>query len=368
MKQRNWTVRRPSVNWNNPASRIFADDARFGHEIASGGYNSVGYDRICNFTSEARDRLQAIFTSGLILFLVGAPFAAYAQTVQTNQAELARQTQPTFTPTPAPGTVETGQAVASPNDTDLGEQQILKRAPEYEPFSASLSVPIYYTSNVALTPNNEKSDAVIAPVVGAFYDPRITKTLYGHIGAREQVFYYGTYHAFDFGSLDVEAGLNYFLPQVHDLILRATYDFNRLTLDDRLGDEFYSNHQLVFNAELPFRLGRAQQLSLGADANVSVAADHQSPRRNDYDAYLSYTANLSRAFSVNAVGRVVVRDYYQNGRTDVSEILSLTGTCRLTKSCALSAISSFANSDSNQDVFDYRVANAGGALSLTIRF
>jgi hypothetical protein len=356
------------MNWNNPASRIFADDTRFGGKIVSGGYNSVGYNRICNFTSEARDRLQAIFTSGLILFLVGAPFTAQAQTVQTNQAELARQTQPGFTPTPAPGTVESGQVVPSPNDTDLGEQQILKRAPEYQPFSASMSVPIFYTSNVALTPNNEKSDVVIAPVVGAFYDPRITGTLYGHLGAREQIFYYGKNTGFNFGSLDAEAGLNYFLPQVHNLILRILYDFNRLTLDDRLGDEFYSNHQVIFTAELPFRLGRAQQLSLGADANLSVAADHQSPRRNDYEAYLSYSANLSRAFSVNAVGRVVVRDYHQNGRTDVSEILSLTGTYRLTNWCSLSAISSFANSDSNQDIFDYSVVNAGGALSLAVRF
>ena len=340
------------MNWNNPATRIFVDDARI-----------VG-----NFTSEARGRIRAIVVSGLLLFLFGTPFAAQAQTVQTNQAQLARETQPGFTPTPAPGTLEAGQAVASPNDADLGEQQILKRTPEYQPFSASISVPIFYTSNVALTPNNEKSDVVIAPVVGAFYDPRITRTLYAHIGAQEQIFYYGKYTSFNFGSLDCQAGLNYFLPQFHNLILRGWYDFNRLTSDDRLGDEFFSNHQLIFNGELPFRLGRAQQLSLGADANLSVAADHQSPRRNDYEGYLSYSANLSRAFSISAVGRVAVRDYHQNGRTDVSEVLSLSGTYRATKWCSLSAISSFANSDSNQDMFDYRVVNAGGALSLAIKF
>ena len=67
-------------------------------------------------------------------------------------------------------------------------------------------------------------------------------------------------------------------------------------------------------------------------------------------------------------GHVVVRDYHQNGRTDVSEVLSLSGTYRATKWWSLSAISSFANSDSNQDMFDYRVVNAGGALSLAIRF
>ena len=347
MKQKELDCPAACMNWNNPASKILLDMAR-------------------NFACRARDRFQAIVISSL--FLVGMSLAAQAQTVQTNQAELARETQPSITPTPVPGTVESGQAVASPNDTDLGEQQILKRASEYQAFSASLSVPAFYTSNVALTPNNEKEDIVIAPVVGAFYDPQITKTLYGHIGAREQIFYYGTYHSFDFGSLDAEAGLNYFLPQLHNLVLRVLYDFNRLTRDDRLGDEFFSNHQLIFNPELPFKLGRAQQISLGADANISIGADHQSPRRNEYEGYLGYTANLARAFSINAVGRVVVRDYHQNGRTDVSEVLSLTGTCRVSKWCSLSAISSFANSDSNQDVFDYKVVNAGGALSLSMKF
>ena len=212
------------------------------------------------------------------------------------------------------------------------------------------------------------SDVVIAPMAAAYYQPRITNTLYGNIGAREQVFYYTDNHSFDFGSLDVEAGLNYFLPQFHNLILRGEYDFNRLTFDDRLGDEFFSNHGLIFNAELPFRFSRAQQLSVGVDTNISVAADHQSPRRNDYEGYVAYTVSLTRAFTISAVGRVVDRDYHQNGRNDVSEIISGTATYRLTSWCSISAISSFAHSDSNKDVFDYDVGNVGGAVALQAKF
>jgi hypothetical protein len=125
---------------------------------------------------------------------------------------------------------------------------------------------------------------------------------------------------------------------------------------------------LLSNAELPFRFSRAQQLSVGVYTNISVGADHQSPRRNDYEGYLGYSANLTRAFTINAVGRVVARDYHQNGRTDVSEILSATATYYLTNWCSVSAISSFAHSDSNQDVFDYNVANVGGAIALSAKF
>ena len=122
------------------------------------------------------------------------------------------------------------------------------------------------------------------------------------------------------------------------------------------------------SAELPFRLSRTQQLSVGVDTNISVGADHQFPRRNDYEGYLGYSANLTPAFTISAIGRVGARDYHQNGRTDVSEILSLTATYRLTNWCSISAISSFAHNDSNQDVFDYDVANAGGVLALSMKF
>ena len=46
--------------------------------------------------------------------------------------------------------VDQDYAAASPNDTDLGEQAILKRVEKYEPFTLETGVPIYYTSNVAL--------------------------------------------------------------------------------------------------------------------------------------------------------------------------------------------------------------------------
>jgi len=301
--------------------------------------------------------------------LAATSFAQGPSSQDVDRAQLLQgQTQPPFGPAGLPEGVEDGHAASSPNDADIGEQEILKRTTEYQPLTLSLGSPIFYTSNVALTRSGEKSDVVIAPVVGASYDPQITRTLYGHVGAWEQIFYYGKYTGFNFGSLDAQAGLNYFLPQFHNLILRGWYDFNRLTSDDRLGDEFFSNHALIFNAELPFRFSRAQQLSVGVDTNISVGADHQSPRRNDYEGYLGYSANLTRAFSINAVGRIVARDYHQNGRTDVSEILSATASYYLTNWCSISAISSFAHSDSNKDVFDYDVANVGGAIALTAKF
>ena len=266
--------------------------------------------------------------------------------------------------------------MAAPSDADLGEQQILKRVEEYQPFTISAGAPFYWTSNVALTRSGEQSDFVVAPAAAAFYEPRITSTLYGLIDVREQLFYYDRFDGFDFGSFDFEVGLRYIVPQWHNLLLRVEYDYNRLTEKNSFA-AFFQNHAFIVNAEIPFRLGRAQQLSLGADANISAAAEESgqppninaiSARRNDYGIYLGYSVIVARSFFVNAVGRIVVRQYWEGGRDDLSEILALTANYRVNKFLTVSAVSTLAASQSNQSVFDYNVANLGGAVALSVKF
>src|SRR5713226_9556729 len=78
------------------------------------------------------------------------------QTVQVDRAQLQQTQAPSpFGPGVSPeGTVD-DHAVSTPNDADLGEQEILKRVERYQPFTASLSTPLFYTSNVALTRSGE---------------------------------------------------------------------------------------------------------------------------------------------------------------------------------------------------------------------
>jgi hypothetical protein len=319
-------------------------------------------------------RFRSCFFGALVLALSFFGFAGHGvaqnpASQNIDRAELLRS-QPggPFAPEITPNGVQQGEATASPNDADLGEQQILKRVEEYKPFSASVAAPFYYTSNVALTDRGARGDFLVAPVAGVFYQPRITRTLYAFIDVRQQFFYYDRYNSFDFGSFDAEAGLIYSLPRFHNLVLRGEYDFNRLTSSDRILDEFYSNHSLIASAELPFHIGRAQQLSLGADVNISVAADHESPRRNDYGVFLGYSVFVTRSLSLDSVGRVVVRDYYHGDRTDVSEILAVSANYRLTNWWTASVITSFAASQSNHSVFSYNVANVGGAIALSAKF
>src|SRR5437016_9799568 len=99
---------------------------------------------------------------------------------------------------------------------------------------------------------------------------------------------------FNFGSFDVEAGFRYLVPQWHNLLLRVEYDYNRLTEKNSFA-AFFQNHAFIIDASVPFQFGRAQTLTLGTFANISVAAEEsgQSPdinaisaQRSDYGAYL----------------------------------------------------------------------------------
>jgi hypothetical protein len=259
-----------------------------------------------------------------------------------------------------------GYAAPSANDADLGVQAILKRQEQYRPFTYSVSSPYYWTSNVALVPSGEVSDGVWAPSFVFAYQPRIMKTLYGEFIASQQLFYYNRYGSFNFTSFDAIAGAVYYLPKYHNLTLRLRYDYNRLTTDE--WDEFFANHSIVASADMPFNFGRAMQLNVGALANVSFAASPSDPQRSDFELYGGYHVQFSRAFSVDAIGRLLVKAYYEGDRTDVSELLALSADYRLREWLTVSAVSTFAWNQSNHSVFDYSVVNLGGALTLTLKF
>jgi len=308
-----------------------------------------------------------LFICATVLILVGQPTQGQAPPGSAqNRAQLLGG-QPYPGPTATPSAETEGLAVTGPNDKDIGEQQILKRTEEYKPFTISVYSPIYWTSNAALVSRGEQGDVLVAPGVTLMWEPRITQTLYAQVGVVQQFFLYDQLTELNFASLDVIAGLHYYLPQFHNLSLRGYYDFNRLT-DTHDFDEIFVNHSIILTAELPFRIARAQQLVAGVALNLSFDGNPESPRRNNYSLYGTYDVALTRCFSLDAGFQFVVRDYFSDDRTDVNEILSVSANYRVRDWLTLSALSSFSWNQSNHSVFDYSVANIGGGVALTLKF
>ncbi|MGI8482590.1 MAG: hypothetical protein ACR2MF_11115 [Chthoniobacterales bacterium] len=303
------------------------------------------------------------------LFAIPAPIAQGQSTQDLDRAQLLRN-QARLSQDPyvdEDGVDDNGLAAASPNDPDLGEQVILKRKEHYDPFTVSLAAPFFYTSNVALVRKGEQSDFLVAPAASVTYAPRVSNTFYAEVTIQEQQFYYDRFSEFDFGTFDIRLGVAYYLPKVHNLILRAQYTYNQLTSKHTF-DTFFSDHALFLSVEMPFHFGRAQQVSVGADTSISFAANPDQPQRNEANFYIGYVVNLTRSLSLDLAGRIFLRDYEIGDRRDVSGVLALGANYRISKWFNASFISTYAASRSNHSVFDYDVANLGGAVVFSVKF
>ena len=146
-----------------------------------------------------------------------------------------------------------------------------------------------------LTGANE-DDVFVAPGVTLMYQPRITKRFTYKSASFSNSSSTTDLTELNFANLDVIAGFVYYLPQFHNLSLRGYYDYNRLTDTDNF-DELFVNHSIILNAELPFRIARAQQIFLGLNLNLSFYGNPESPRRNNYSLYANYDLALTRSFS-----------------------------------------------------------------------
>src|SRR5207245_11270958 len=104
----------------------------------------------------------------MMSILAATSFAQGPSSQDVDRAQLLQgQTQPPFGPAGLPEGVEDGHAASSPNDGDMREQEILKRATQYQPLTLLLASPIFYTSNVALTGSGETVHGALAAQVGA---------------------------------------------------------------------------------------------------------------------------------------------------------------------------------------------------------
>jgi hypothetical protein len=311
-------------------------------------------------------RLLLPLLAGLSLLLMVERAAAQNPTQAVDRAQLLRA-QPSLRDEPTSDDADGGETVAaSPNDPDLGEQAILKRSERYRAFTFYASTPISYTSNVALARTNEQEDLLFTPSVGVAYAPKITSTLYGNFSIGQQFFHYDKFSELDFGSLDARAGLTYLAPKLRNLLLRADYAYNRLTSDGY--DEFFSIIRSTSPRNCPSGSAGRSRSPSGADASISIASSPDEPARHDFSPFVAYAVKLTRELTLAAVGRVAWREYVEGDRSDVSGILALSATYRFTEAFSANAIATFATSDSNQDAFDYDVANVGLALSLAVRF
>lgn len=256
-------------------------------------------------------------------------------------------------------------APSSPGDPDLGEQVILKRREKVRPFTLSADVSGFFTNNAALTNEFKVDDFFLAAQAAVSYQPRITSSLFGEVTVRQGFFRYAQYDELDFDSLNVGGGLTYVLRPLWNTALSVRYNYNRLT-DGSEHDEFFRNHTVTVGLLKTFELSKAHYLYAGASA-IFAWSDPKPAERDEYGIFGGYRVNLTRALAADAYYRLAYFDY-SGGRDDWNQTLAVALRCNLTRALSVSASASLGFNNSNQNVFDYDVFNAGLSVAGSVSF
>lgn len=304
------------------------------------------------------------------LLILTALAAAEAQgQAQNSQIEQARQRDALNTELIRP--VETlAPAALEPTlggDPDsFGIQQFLREAERLRPFRAFADVSAFVTNNVALTRQDPLSDAFLIATFGFEYRRPLARGLQFDASLRYATFRYDKFRQLDFSSFDLGIGLTYHSEKLGGIDLYARYGFNELRSAET-DDVFFTNHALLVGAQKVVSFSQAHYAYVGVSGHLGFA-DPQASERSELSAFAGYHLQATRNLEADLLYRYIYLRYAEGGRGDQNQTISLGFRYRITDWCFASATSYIGWNRSNQSVFNYDTANAGGGLTLSVVF
>ena len=259
-------------------------------------------------------------------------------------------------------------APSTPGDSDLGEQLILQRKENYEPFRLIGDFSTLWTNNVSLLDLNPQSDTLFVGTVGGQYTPILTENLLANILVSQQFFRYDEFDGLDFDSFNAGAGLTYVFNELDGLSATLGYNYNRLSRAQQYDDEFYNAQSVIFTLQKPWSISSAQLLFAGFSAQWDFAGP-QITQRDTYRLYGGYQVDWSRAFSTTVFYQLALYDYnYFDNRQDLNNTLSANATYQFTDWFSVTGTASGGFNNSSVPVFNYDVFTGGGSITFQVTF
>ncbi len=322
----------------------------------------------------------ALLVVSSLLLLSAIPFRGLlAQQIPSSdiegQIERSRLPNPTL---PASGGLLLGEPVdaagesessapSTSGDSDLGVQAILRAPERPTPWSLFADGGFVFTSNVALTNKNTRSDIFFVGEGGAGYDWKLSQDLTVSAAVRDQYFAYNRFTDLDFGSLNFALAISYVAHELDDFVLSAQLGFTRLTNRSVVDNEFYRNGELSLGANKVIAITRAQGISVGGDIELGVSVPHVA-EREEFGLSTAYTVQVTRMISLQAGVRSAYYLYADSGRQDFNFAGTGGVTFAFTPWCSAGATVSGTIDRSNREVFAYDVFNTGVTVFFRLRF
>ena len=258
-------------------------------------------------------------------------------------------------------------APASPGDSDIGQQLILKEAPKNRWSRAYADAFGYWTNNAANISAGEVEDWFWGARIGFGFQPRIAKRLFADVDVQQQIYRYDRFDVLDFESLDASAGLLYVEPRLASTVFFAQANYNRITGDD-FGDELLNSVSIRAGAQKIFLIDRRNSIQITLMGDWDIYNDLDYLERHEYIGDLTYRFKIMRDLVFALSYRYTWMDYQQVDRGDSLSILGASITWSPKKWIDIYATSSFSFNDSNIDAFDYETTTLGGGVGVKIKF
>ncbi len=293
-------------------------------------------------------------------------------TAQEIRTEIARQPLPpqlrNFGPVTAPERIST--PIADPSSADaaseFGEQVVLIRQAQWDPWRSDIGVTGYFTDNVALAPHRVQ-DFFLKYDVGVGYSNRIAGNWSTDLALTQSFLRYDQFNSLDFDLSRADVGVAYKAAALGDASLFLRYTFYRIA-SAGFGDEVLHNHSASLGIQKIWKVSQGQQLFFGLATEPSLAAVPAIARRDEQSAFGGWSLRLTDKLAAQLSGRIGYHESLATDRADWNYVGLASLTYALTSHARLSASGSLAWNQSNQAVFTYRNAVAGLFVGLNFTF
>ena len=252
-------------------------------------------------------------------------------------------------------------------DQEFGEQLVLARRANWEPWTVSAGAEYYFTDNAALSSKGELRDCYLRSGMEARYANRFSGNWFINAALDGHAYFYERYDALDFLLVKADVSVMYKAPWLADAFLSAGYAAYWISGSD-FTTEAFRNQAVVLGAQKTWKIARAMQVVAGASAEYSFQAEPRSPQRNEYSSYLAYKLRVTEKLTVTASYRLAWYEYPSLDRHDWNHVFLIEGSYDLTDWAKLSLSASNAWNLSDIPSFNYRNLVGGVSANLTLAF
>jgi len=321
-----------------------------------------------------RRRLHGTFPTGAtvaLIFLSACLFPSWGISQGTrNHTQLSLEqfrilsdsiTLPTFVP-------------ESAADRDLGIQEIMSSAEDYDPFTLTLFSGYYFTDNANLSEIEARQDNIFWAYAGLTYLPMIKGNLYGEITVKEQWYIYNSNSNLDFHSFDGGAGLVYVIRPLGDTSTFLRYNYTNTDNYHEISgattglNDGYNNHSLQFGFYKPWTLSRHHFLYLSYLSDFSLDGTPGYALRDEHGLVIAYRYHPVRKITADLFYRVTFLDFAQDGREDWNNATGAAVSYHITRNIYLAATAAYNDNSSNTMNADYNVWTTGIRLGGIFQF